>query len=103
MTKMRKYAKVLGGGIAALGLIGFATAGEGVMTPQQAEQLNKEKWKFQNEKRQDETNGAVSNLFFRSSATNIPHKSKAHRGGEDAWVANDSLLVVADGVGGWAN
>jgi protein phosphatase PTC7 len=28
-------------------------------------------------------------LFFRSSATNIPHKSKAQRGGEDAWVAAD--------------
>ena len=33
----------------------------------------------------------------------IPHKSKAHRGGEDAFVATDNFLAVADGVGGWVN
>lgn len=33
----------------------------------------------------------------------IPHKSKAHRGGEDAFVASDNFLAVADGVGGWVN
>lgn len=32
---------------------------------------------------------------------NIPHAKKAHRGGEDAWIATDSLIAVADGVGGW--
>ena len=26
---------------------------------------------------------------------------KAHRGGEDAWICSDSLVAVADGVGGW--
>jgi len=32
----------------------------------------------------------------------IPHDQKKHRGGEDA-ATSDQLLVVADGVGGWAN
>jgi protein phosphatase PTC7 len=33
----------------------------------------------------------------------IPHDSKKHRGGEDAASTSDNILVVADGVGGWAN
>jgi len=32
---------------------------------------------------------------------NIPDAKKAYRGGEDAWIASDSLIAVADGVGGW--
>ena len=32
---------------------------------------------------------------------NIPHAKKAYRGGEDAWIATDALVAVADGVGGW--
>lgn len=32
----------------------------------------------------------------------IPHPSKAAKGGEDAIFVDDNLLVVADGVGGWA-
>lgn len=32
----------------------------------------------------------------------IPHPAKAYKGGEDAIFASDNLLVVADGVGGWA-
>lgn len=31
----------------------------------------------------------------------IPHPEKVAKGGEDAWFASESLLVVADGVGGW--
>ena len=41
-------------------------------------------------------------MHFKFGSSNIPHVSKRHRGGEDAWLANDDLLVVADGVGGWA-
>ena len=33
----------------------------------------------------------------------IPHDQKKHRGGEDAAATSDQLLVVADGVGGWAS
>lgn len=33
----------------------------------------------------------------------IPHPAKAHKGGEDAIFVSDNLLVVADGVGGWAD
>lgn len=33
----------------------------------------------------------------------IPHDDKKHRGGEDAAATSDDVLVVADGVGGWAN
>ena len=36
-----------------------------------------------------------------SACVNIPHWEKAHRGGEDAWICTDSLVAVADGVGGW--
>jgi len=32
----------------------------------------------------------------------IPHYSKRHKGGEDAYISREDLLVVADGVGGWA-
>jgi len=31
----------------------------------------------------------------------LPHPSKAHKGGEDAFAATSSLLAVSDGVGGW--
>lgn len=33
----------------------------------------------------------------------IPHPEKAHKGGEDALFVDPKLLVVADGVGGWAD
>jgi len=33
----------------------------------------------------------------------IPHDEKKFRGGEDSASTSDHLLVVADGVGGWAN
>ena len=33
----------------------------------------------------------------------IPHDSKLHRGGEDSATTSPNLLVVADGVGGWAS
>lgn len=32
----------------------------------------------------------------------VPHPSKREKGGEDAYVAAHDLMVVADGVGGWA-
>ena len=32
----------------------------------------------------------------------IPHDTKLHRGGEDAADSSDTVLAVADGVGGWA-
>jgi protein phosphatase PTC7 len=32
----------------------------------------------------------------------VPHPSKRDKGGEDAFVAAHDLMVVADGVGGWA-
>lgn len=33
----------------------------------------------------------------------IPHPEKAYKGGEDAMFVSDNVLVVADGVGGWAD
>ena len=33
----------------------------------------------------------------------IPHPAKVHKGGEDAVFVSDNLLVVTDGVGGWAD
>ena len=41
--------------------------------------------------------------YFRYGATNIPHDDKIDKGGEDAWLAQSDLLIVADGVGGWAD
>jgi protein phosphatase PTC7 len=40
--------------------------------------------------------------YFRHKTVLIPHDSKLHRGGEDAAATSDTILVVADGVGGWA-
>ena len=40
--------------------------------------------------------------YFRHKTVIIPHDSKKHRGGEDAASSSDTVLVVADGVGGWA-
>ena len=31
----------------------------------------------------------------------IPHPEKQSKGGEDAFYAEDGVLSVADGVGGW--
>ena len=32
----------------------------------------------------------------------IPHDDKRYRGGEDAAGSTDTVLTVADGVGGWS-
>lgn len=39
--------------------------------------------------------------FFNRAAVVQPHPDKVYKGGEDAYVACDELLAVADGVGGW--
>ena len=33
----------------------------------------------------------------------IPKFNKIEKGGEDAFVAKEKLIVVADGVGGWVS
>jgi protein phosphatase PTC7 len=33
----------------------------------------------------------------------IPHMEKRKKGGEDAYTVNDTMVAVADGVGGWAD
>jgi len=38
---------------------------------------------------------------FHWGVANIPHDSKRHKGGEDAWVTSEKLIAIADGVGGW--
>ena len=43
----------------------------------------------------------MKNAIFNLNAHMIPHFEKRHKGGEDAYVANEKLMVVADGVGGW--
>lgn len=45
--------------------------------------------------------GQPKGAFFKHAASMIPHFEKRHKGGEDAYVNRDDLLVVADGVGGW--
>jgi len=47
--------------------------------------------------------------YYLFSVTSIPHVSKRDKGGEDSYYVSDkyikfyyiSILVVADGVGGW--
>ena len=39
---------------------------------------------------------------FEYAVENIPRGDKIESGGDDAWVTQSDLLVVADGVGGWA-
>lgn len=43
-----------------------------------------------------------SQYRFRYASKIIPHPDKVEKGGEDALFAHDNILVVADGVGGWA-
>ena len=38
-----------------------------------------------------------------SGASSVPHYKKKDKGGEDYFLVNDNLIVVADGVGGWNN
>lgn len=33
----------------------------------------------------------------------LPHIDKRHKGGEDAYWTSDTMIAVADGVGGWAD
>lgn len=40
---------------------------------------------------------------FKYTSHMIPHPAKAYKGGEDAIFTSDNVLVVADGVGGWAD
>lgn len=39
--------------------------------------------------------------FFVSRTILVPHDEKIHRGGEDSAHACDTLITLADGVGGW--
>ncbi|CAD8196302.1 unnamed protein product [Paramecium pentaurelia] len=41
--------------------------------------------------------------YFNYGSHMIPHPEKVHKGGEDALFADKKILVVADGVGGWAD
>jgi len=45
----------------------------------------------------------ISNLKLSSGAASIPHPAKKHKGGEDAHFisADNNIIGVADGVGGW--
>jgi len=38
---------------------------------------------------------------FNIGVVKIPHQSKKEKGGEDAYVAEEGIICVADGVGGW--
>ena len=46
--------------------------------------------------------GEAPGVRFFSGVSNIPHDEKRYKGGEDAYTTIDSLIAVADGVGGWA-
>lgn len=40
---------------------------------------------------------------FKTAVNNMPHPDKIEKGGEDAWAESSNFLIVADGVGGWAD
>lgn len=47
---------------------------------------------------------AIPPLRFGSRAVRaIPHPEKRHKGGEDAFISDDYIVAVADGVGGYAS
>lgn len=54
---------------------------------------------------EDEDEEEESSLLFQfvHKTIIIPHDDKLDRGGEDAAACTDAWLVVADGVGGWAD
>jgi protein phosphatase PTC7 len=41
--------------------------------------------------------------YFESRTIIIPHDDKIQRGGEDSAHVTDTMIAVADGVGGWAD
>jgi serine/threonine protein phosphatase PrpC len=90
---MKNYAKLIGGSLVVLGAASI------YMRPVKAQSTPT----TEPEIVRTEKDGGVSSRYFRFAASNIPHISKKEKGGEDAWVASHNLLVVADGVGGWAN
>jgi protein phosphatase PTC7 len=45
--------------------------------------------------------GTPIGAYFYHGEFMIPHFEKRNKGGEDAYVSNENLLIVADGVGGW--
>jgi protein phosphatase PTC7 len=45
----------------------------------------------------------ITKNHFEYATAMKPHPDKEFKGGEDAYYANENLLSVADGVGGWAN
>ena len=45
----------------------------------------------------------ISTLGFFKRQTIIPHSDKVYKGGEDAYFVNKNILIVVDGVGGWAD
>jgi len=49
-----------------------------------------------------EKDGGVSKGYFRYGVTNIPHDDKKDKGGEDAYIASNNFMMIADGVGGWS-
>eukprot|EP00535_Pseudo-nitzschia_heimii_P004576 CAMPEP_0197178654 /NCGR_PEP_ID=MMETSP1423-20130617/3871_1 /TAXON_ID=476441 /ORGANISM="Pseudo-nitzschia heimii, Strain UNC1101" /LENGTH=445 /DNA_ID=CAMNT_0042628439 /DNA_START=44 /DNA_END=1381 /DNA_ORIENTATION=+ len=57
----------------------------------------------ENEKKSGAGAGGGGGFRFAHKTVIIPHDEKKHRGGEDAASTTDTMLVVADGVGGWAN
>ena len=49
-----------------------------------------------------EKDGGVSKGYFHYGVTNIPHDDKKEKGGEDAYLASNNFMMVADGIGGWS-
>ena len=62
-----------------------------------------EKSKQEEKKSVEPVQSCEGALKFINGVSCIPHDSKVAKGGEDGWSATNRLIVVADGVGGWAN
>lgn len=48
------------------------------------------------------TKSGIKYFKTKTGSSNIPHYKKRLTGGEDSYLVLDDLVMVADGVGGWA-
>ena len=45
---------------------------------------------------------AKKNYYFKLAFASAPHPHKVWKGGEDALFVSKNIILIADGVGGWA-
>lgn len=64
------------------------------------ENINRERTLIQNSSTKV---SSIVEVSLKTAAFSVPHIKKVKKGGEDAFKFDDSIIIVADGVGGWNN